>query len=203
MPHSSYEQAEARRKSLVEEQAQHQALLAMSAKTTTTTTAAAVGVENKTAPPTAGAAGAAAAVTARSTVPLIVGPEGCCNSCGVPFLSSPRTLDPDSVEQFDMDLQTETRNDIVWCPLCSSKYHIRCTGVTYSPYVFVAQEEREGFACQKCLDRKQASLEFDTHLGPSSQALSLISQVPTTPHTSRMLHTPFILHTLYVMYAVH
>ena len=194
MPHSSYEQAEARRKSLVEEQAQHQALLAMSAKTAATTTAAtAVGVENKTAPPTA----AAAAVTARSTVPLIVGPEGCCNSCGVPFLSSPRTLDPDSVEQFDMDLQTETRNDIVWCPLCSSKYHIRCTGVTYSPYVFVAQEERESFACQKCLDRKQASLEFDTHLGPSSQALSLISQVPTTPHTSRMLHT------LYVMYAVH
>jgi hypothetical protein len=161
-------------------QAQHQAQFNTSVKTAEEAAAAvAVGLESNTVPPTA------AAAAAPCTTPLIIGPEGCCNSCGVPFFSS-RTLDPDSIEQFDLDLQTEAKNDIVWCPQCSSKYHARCTGVAYLPYVFIADEESQSFACQKCLDRRQASLEFNTHLGPSSQALSLISQVRSagTTHTA-------------------
>jgi hypothetical protein len=193
-------------KSLAEAQAQAQ--LDMSAKTAAIAIAAAVaavGVESNTAPPTATTTAAASPIT----VPLIIGPEGCCNSCGVPFFSS-RTLDPNSMEQFDLDLQTEAKNDIVWCPQCSSKYHARCTGVTYSPYVFIAEEESDSFACQKCLDKRQASLEFDTHLGPSSQALSLISQVRSPPpyaihmlYGLHALHTPNALHTLYGLRAPH
>lgn len=77
----------------------------------------------------------------------------------------------------ESDPRSTSRNssDVVWCPLCNSEYHRKCTGVTYDPYVFTPDET--GFICHMCLNKKSQTPGFISHLGTGPESMDLLAQV--------------------------
>jgi hypothetical protein len=65
-------------------------------------------------------------------------------------------------------------DDLISCLGCSYKYHIKCSGVTYTPCVYIPRHNGNGdYRCQLCLDKMVISNEFTSHLGSDSQALGM------------------------------
>ena len=108
--------------------------------------------------------------------------KDCCGACGLSLTVSNSNLNENengllsSLWTIAEGQKEDEDKNIVWCSQCNLKYHLKCTGVTYSPFVFLPDVDY-GFCCQFCLDQKARLPLFRTHLGSTAEAVNIISQV--------------------------
>ena len=95
-----------------------------------------------------------------------------CSKCGQSFLD----LYVGQISYLEIKNEMDNDRNIIWCSYCNRKYHIKCTGDTYSPYV-LNNENEFTYCCEFCLNEKANLPHFTTHLGPSIEALGVLSQV--------------------------
>ena len=103
-------------------------------------------------------------------------PNYCCQKCGISLLLSFLSETGSSMTYIEIKNEIGNDENIVWCSSCNKKFHIKCTGITYSPYV-PCNENKSNYHCEICLNQKASLPQFSTHLGPSIEALEVISQV--------------------------